>query len=1392
MFSLFMQPNTSTLYIKDLRSVRSGYRNTVGLCLTGVLMIATVDLVRILSAIQTTGSHWMPMELPAAMNFILSALGIGCVFLEKQTKHNRKYLLRICSLLVISISSIAFINGYHPFFFQHVPVFIHDSFSNSHFTSFMHIHSFTAINFLFVGLMLYSLSLPSNIKYGIAHSMILPVVIISFLFILGLLLKVHYIAGLKVVPDEPTTSIAFVLFCISVLFVRANTWLMNVYTAQSIGGIIARRITIPLMITPLIIGWFRIKGERMGMVQSEEGVILVSIVYLFISAFLVWLIARFANRMDRLRKIADNALLKSNARLEILSDVAGKLLESDNPQLIVDDLCKKVMHFLDCQFYFHYLIDTHTNRLLLSADAGIPNDKQEKYRWLDMGDAICGCVARDGKRIIIDDVTGIQYPRTTLVESLGIKAYACHPLISDNKVIGTLSFGTGRRTRFTSDDLSLMKIVTDQVAIAMSRIRHQNELRESEDRFRTIAESLPVLISITRKSDATIRFTNNAWDEAFSYRNGAATGKKAEELYFNLSDRKQVVEILNKEGTVNNLETQVRKPDGSGFWVMASIRPLVFEGEPAFLGAMLNISDRKKEQEELLQLNRTLKALRKSGQIMIHAENESQYLNEVCKIIIQCGHLMVWIGYAQHDEQKSVVPVAYHGFDRGYIDQMNISWANNERGKGPTGTAIRTGKPSVCRNMHNDPDFAPWREEALKRGYTSSVVLPLIIDGKAFGAISIYSRQPDAFSNQEIVLLSDLANDLAYGISNIRLILFEKQATKAIRESEKKYRLLFDTMTEGFALNEIINGNDGKPFDFKYISVNPAFEKHTGIKAKDILGKTVMELWAPREQFWIDCYIKVATLGESMEIEGYVHSLERSFRMVFFCPEKGIIAIIIENITDRINAQRELQRTKNYLENLINFANAPIIVWNTHLQIQLFNHAFERLTGFSVTEVEGKNLDMLFPEQSLPESTEKIKETNKVNLDAIEIPILTKNGEIRTILWNSANIYDADNTTIISTIAQGNDITDRTRAEQKVISAMEKLDLTLENANICTWEWEITPNIFTFDDKFSGLSGTHAGAEGMRIEEFEKYIYEDDIPHLRRAIRNSLYEGSPFDTLFRIRHFEDNDSYINAKARIEKDKAGNPLRMAGVFIDITEMKKRTDQTLFHLNEDLLRSNKELEQFAYVASHDLQEPLRMISSFTQLLARKYHDKLDDEAREFIKYAVEGAIRMQKLINDLLEFSRVKTRGKTPVLVDMRDILAQTVNNLDIKIKEKNAQITHDPLPLVKADPGQMTQLMQNLLDNALKFCNGQPTIHISSVEEHGLYVFAVKDNGIGVEPQYYDRIFQIFQRLHHKTDYGGTGIGLALCKRITERHGGKIWVEPNDGQGTIVKFTIQKT
>jgi len=271
-------------------------------------------------------------------------------------------------------------------------------------------------------------------------------------------------------------------------------------------------------------------------------------------------------------------------------------------------------------------------------------------------------------------------------------------------------------------------------------------------------------------------------------------------------------------------------------------------------------------------------------------------------------------------------------------------------------------------------------------------------------------------------------------------------------------------------------------------------------------------------------------------------------------------------------------------------------------------------------------------------------------------------------------------------------------------------------------------------------------------------------------------------------HFENYSSALKRHYEVFAYRPA-PKQFAVLFFDITD-RKQAEEALRKTAAELARSNEELEQFAYVASHDLQEPLRAVGGYLGLIETRLQDVLDEKARQHLDGAIQGAARMQRLISDLLAISRVGTQGKPFAKVDFNDILDQAIQNVDTGMREVGATLNRDPLPTLSVDAGQMAQLFQNLLGNAVKFRGEQPPeIRVGAQRLNDGWRFSVRDNGLGIEPQYFQRIFLIFQRLHTRKQYPGTGIGLAICKKIVERHGGNIWVESQPGQGSTFYFTV---
>lgn len=319
------------------------------------------------------------------------------------------------------------------------------------------------------------------------------------------------------------------------------------------------------------------------------------------------------------------------------------------------------------------------------------------------------------------------------------------------------------------------------------------------------------------------------------------------------------------------------------------------------------------------------------------------------------------------------------------------------------------------------------------------------------------------------------------------------------------------------------------------------------------------------------------------------------------------------------------------------------------------------------------------------------------------------------------------------------------------------------------------------------------------IGQYMPFLFPPNRIEEEKVILEKLHSGQQIKNFETIRRRKDGQE-IPVSVAISPiiDRWGNVIGASKIARDISQQKELENLlaiqniTLASHAASLKQSNEDLEQFAYIASHDLQEPLRTIHGFTQLLAERYKDQLDDQGKEFIGFVTDGANRMQTLIQDLLKYSRIQAQELNPVPVNGEDVLHEILEHLRMVIEEKQASITHDPLPIIQTDRSHFQHLLQNLITNAIKFHGPKPPrIHLSAQQGANEWLFSVQDNGIGVEPEYFERIFLPFKRLHTREEYQGTGIGLAICKKIVERHGGRIWVESESGIGAKFSFTIPK-
>jgi len=486
-----------------------------------------------------------------------------------------------------------------------------------------------------------------------------------------------------------------------------------------------------------------------------------------------------------------------------------------------------------------------------------------------------------------------------------------------------------------------------------------------------------------------------------------------------------------------------------------------------------------------------------------------------------------------------------------------------------------------------------------------------------------------------------------------------------------------------------------------------------------------------------------------------------------------------------LEAQRRLAGAAKSLRTLFDNSLVGIYILQDG-RFEFVNARFQEVSGYSEGELLGTaSMDLVHPEDRDIVRENAVKMLKGEQSPAYEYRIISKSGEIRWIVETVISIQYLGRLAVLGNFM---DITERKQMEEALWESRRRYRELADLLPQTVFEMD-TDGYFTFTNR-EGLRSHGYTPEDVTeplnaIQLFIPEERESVRQNIQRLLNREEIGGAEYTALRK-----DGSTFpviVYAAPIIQGDKA---VGLRGVTIDITELKLLHDE-LEQTLEKLQSSNAELEQFAYVASHDLQEPLRMVASYTQFLARRYQSQLDADADEFIAYAVDGVNRMQKMINDLLEYSRLNTRAKPLEMTDCEDTVDQALSNLQIAIEESDAVITHEPLPAVMADPTQLLRLFQNLISNAIKFSrnSGIPKIHIRVEQTDGMWTFSVRDNGIGIDPQYADRIFLIFQRLHGREEYPGTGIGLAVCKKIAERHGGQIWVESNDGGGTTFHFTI---
>ncbi len=759
------------------------------------------------------------------------------------------------------------------------------------------------------------------------------------------------------------------------------------------------------------------------------------------------------------------------------------------------------------------------------------------------------------------------------------------------------------------------------------------------------------------------------------------------------------------------------------------------------------------------------------------------------------GHVMRWFGTNTDISESKESGAKYRGLLEAAPDAMVVVNVDGE---------------IVLLNVQAEKEFGYRRDELV--GQQVKNIIPqgfaerIISDGTRSAAealaqqigtgIELIGKRKDGTEFPIEIMLSPLESPEGILVTAaIRDISVRKAAENHLAQMEGRYRGLLEAAPDAMVVVNV---------DGEIVLLNVRAEKEFGYRRDELVGQQVKNI-IPQgfaERIISDGTRSAAEalaqqIGTGIELIGKRKDGTEFPIEIMLSPlesaEGILVTAAIRDISARKAAETHVAQMEGRYRGLLEAAPDAMVVVKPAGEIVLLNVQAEKQFGYSRDELVGQKLKNIIPEgfaeRIISDGTRSAAEALAQQIGTgIELIGRRKDGSEFPLEIMLSPLESSEGILVTAAIR---DISARKAAESHLARMEGRYRGLLEAAPdamvVVNPGGEIVLLNVQAEKQFGYRRDELVGQQVKNIipEGFAERLIADALRSVEDALAQQI--GTGIELTGRRKDGRE----FPIEIMLSPLESSEGILVTAAIRDITE-RKRAEAHLLEKIEELNVSNEELGKFAYIASHDLQEPLRMVASYTQLLSRRYKGKLDAEADEFIAFAVDGANRMQRLIQDLLAYSRVGTKGKDLLDTSSEEALEQALRNLRSAIEESGARVTHDPLPTVLADEMQLTQMFQNLVGNAIKYQNpGVPSVHISAArDDAGKWVFSVKDNGLGIDPQYFERIFGMFQRLHKREEFAGTGIGLAICKKIAERHGGSISVESQLGQGSTFRFALE--